>query len=90
MVKRPKLEHVGIVIHIIVVLAVWVLFLLPVIFYYRSREGGSIEYLSNLSNFQNLEGFCPLASNDSTVCQGRGVGNVNGTLDLSANASNVG
>ena len=88
--KRPKLEHVGIVIHIIAVLVVWILFLLPVIFYYRSREGSSIGYLSDLSDYlfkgTTLEGnssFNETLSNE--LCQGVW----NKTLDLSVNVSLV-
>ena len=47
--KGPQV--IGILIHIIAVLTVWGLFSLPVIFYYHTKEGDSIEYLSELNNF---------------------------------------
>ena len=87
---KKGLQSIGILIHIIAVLTVWGLFSLPVIFYYRSREGSSIEYLSDLSDYffkgATLEGnssFNETLSNE--LCQGVW----NKTLDLSVNVSLV-
>ena len=83
MMKGPQV--IGILIHIIAVLTVWVLFLLPVIFYYRSREGGSIQYINDLTNFfQSLKGIClPKSISSNEVCE------LNTTSEFLANVTKV-
>ena len=82
---KKGLQSVGILIHIIAVLTVWGLFSLPVIFYYRSREGSSVQYINDLTDFfESLRGIClPKNISSNGVCE------LNTTSEFLANVTKV-